>query len=50
VLTETAIGRLVNVETDILGKYVQRLLSFGPSERGARGVDLAFLTEHGFRR
>ena len=33
-LTDTAIGDAVNVETDVLGKYVQRVLSLG---RGAVG-------------
>jgi len=47
-LTESAVGQAVNIETDILGKYVQRLLNVGRS--GAGGIDLAFLTEHGFGR
>jgi riboflavin synthase len=35
-------GDLVNIETDILGKYVEKLL------QSARGIDKAFLAEHGF--
>jgi riboflavin synthase len=35
-------GDLVNIETDILGKYVEKLLHSG------RGIDKDFLTEHGF--
>ncbi len=36
----------VNLEADILAKYVERLLSMKNKE--ARGVDLLFLKEHGF--
>jgi riboflavin synthase len=32
----------VNIETDILGKYVEKLLSRD------KGIDMAFLAEHGF--
>lgn len=35
-------GELVNIETDILGKYVERLLP------ASRGIDADFLTRHGF--
>ncbi len=43
-------GHKVNVETDIIGKYVARLLGLaGPGDRPtAGGLDLAFLTAHGF--
>lgn len=46
VLAEAKAGAGVNVETDVLGKYVQRVLDL----RGVagRGIDLAFLKEHGF--
>jgi len=53
-LVETAIGQAVNVETDILGKYVQRLLRFHTAGEGAdhgrTAIDMAFLAEHGFGR
>jgi len=35
-------GDFVNIETDILGKYVEKLLHPG------KGVDMDFLREHGF--
>jgi riboflavin synthase len=35
-------GDLVNIETDVLGKYVEKLLHSG------RGIDKDFLSEHGF--
>lgn len=37
-------GDSVNLETDIIGKYVERLLA----ARTGRDVDLGFLREHGF--
>jgi riboflavin synthase len=48
---QTTIARLktgdrVNLETDIIGKYVEKLL--GPRTPGDSGVDLEFLAQHGF--
>lgn len=40
-------GARVNVETDILGKYVERLLRPGEGE-GKAALDLQFLAKHGF--
>jgi len=45
------IGSRVNIEVDIIGKYVEKLLAFGPSkisgsEQG--NINSAFLAEHGF--
>jgi riboflavin synthase len=37
-------GDLVNIETDILGKYVEKLLQSG------RGIDKDLLLEHGFMK
>lgn len=42
-------GDQVNLETDILGKYVQRLLSFSDrSQPPAENLTLEFLAKHGF--
>lgn len=45
-------GRLVNMETDLIGKYVERLLgpftSSGKSEGGAAPLDLEFFRKNGF--
>lgn len=45
-LMDKKVGDRVNIEADLLGKYVEKLLS----ERGGRseGLDLSFLVEHGF--
>jgi len=43
------VGDVVNVETDILGKYVEKLLRKDEGEGGIRKpVDLNFLAEHGY--
>ena len=41
-LTGKKEGEWVNIETDILGKYVEKLL------QTPRGIDKSFLAEHGF--
>ena len=45
------VGDKVNVETDIIGKYIQRLLSVqGPEERAPESeLDVDFLAKHGFK-
>lgn len=39
-------GEAVNLETDIVGKYVQKLL--GKSKSEGSGISLAYFAEHGF--
>ena len=51
-LQETVLGLLtvgdtVNIEVDIIGKYVEKLLAGQTSQPGSR-LDAAFLAEHGF--
>ena len=41
-------GDTVNLETDIIGKYVEKLLRPAPEPTGSRGVTLEFLAENGF--
>ncbi|MBU2552094.1 MAG: riboflavin synthase [Proteobacteria bacterium] len=41
------VGDYVNLETDLIGKYVARLLG---RETGSSGIDERFLAEHGFLR
>jgi len=43
-LPEKRAGDAVNLETDILGKYVEKLLRTG------KGIDMDFLREHGFMK
>jgi riboflavin synthase len=46
VLMDKEVGDRVNVEADVLGKYVEKL--FGRAERKSGDIDLSFLMEHGF--
>lgn len=41
------VGDKVNIENDILGKYVEKFLMFSPVEKKG-GIDLNFLAEKGF--
>ena len=43
-----AVGDKVNLETDIIGKYVERMLSFGQKKTSQPAVDADFLAKHGF--
>jgi riboflavin synthase len=45
-LGKKKIGDGVNIEVDIIGKYVKRFLEGGNGKAG--GIDEAFLAEHGF--
>jgi len=47
-LGEKGAGAAVNLEADIIGKYVARFLEQGAPPRPAGGVSRAFLEEHGF--
>ncbi|MDR3566696.1 MAG: riboflavin synthase [Syntrophobacteraceae bacterium] len=51
-LCDLQIGSQVNIETDLIGKYLHRLVSLreGPAEQnpGGKGIDLDLLRRHGF--
>ncbi len=47
-LMDKGVGDRVNVEADILGKYVEKLLNRG--DKGSAKIDLSFLKEHGFAK
>ena len=40
-------GGMVNIEVDIIGKYVEKLLSHGDAPKESK-LNMAFLAEHGF--
>lgn len=48
VLRERVPGDKVNLETDVIGKYVEKLLAPPPDQRSERGLTLEFLTQHGY--
>ncbi len=50
-LLRKKIGDLVNIETDLIGKYVEKFFSEGRSareEKPSSGIDLETLVKHGF--
>lgn len=48
VLRERREGDLVNLETDIIGKYVEKLLTPAPAQEQTGGITMDFLARHGF--
>lgn len=48
VLRERNEGDLVNLENDIIGKYVEKLLTPAPESQASGGITLDFLARHGF--
>ncbi len=49
ILGEKKAGDIVNIELDLIGKYIERLLQErSPLHQNSRGIDESFLTEYGF--
>ncbi len=48
VLSERRVGDTVNLETDIVGKYVEKLLQPGEAKAASSGLTEEFLTRYGF--
>lgn len=48
ILLKKKVGESVNLECDILGKYVERLLSFKLEEKKKSNISEGFLRENGF--
>ena len=48
ILLKKKVGESVNLECDILGKYVERLLSFKVEEKKKSNISEGFLRENGF--
>ena len=47
-LKDKKVGDRVNIETDILGRYVERLLQGGNASSAEGGLNLEFLAKNGF--
>ena len=50
ILLKKNVGSTVNLETDMIGKYVEKLLGLTPekNEKQRSGMDASYLAEHGF--
>ncbi len=42
------VGGSVNLEADIVGKYIEKIISRGGDGEQKKDIDLNFLAEHGF--
>lgn len=47
-LTDTQVGDTVNLENDIVGKYIEHLMRTGNSAAAPQGITMDFLLENGF--
>ncbi|WP_067847949.1 riboflavin synthase [Alicyclobacillus mali (ex Roth et al. 2021)] len=47
---EIRAGETVNIECDVIAKYVERLLTYRSDAGASGGIDAAFLARHGFLR
>ena len=47
-ITSKPVGAQVNIETDMIAKYIERLMHREPETKKTAGIDLNFLAEAGF--
>lgn len=47
-LLRKKIGDIVNLECDMVGKYIEKMLSFKEKAPVKKGIDMNFLSEYGF--
>lgn len=48
ILGEKEIGDTINLEFDLIGKYVERILSFNNTGKNKKSISMSFLGENGF--
>jgi riboflavin synthase len=48
ILSSKKVGDAVNIENDIIGKYVEKLMKPSDSEISRSGISMEFLAENGF--
>jgi riboflavin synthase len=49
ILGEKQVGDIVNIECDVIGKYVEQFISGKKDERQSSGITLEFLEQHGYK-
>lgn len=47
-LLDKHVGSIINIENDVIGKYVERLLKFKADDKKSSSMTLSFLQENGF--
>ncbi|AOY75029.1 riboflavin synthase [Clostridium formicaceticum] len=50
ILIDKRIGETVNLECDMIGKYIEKLMTFEKKKPEKKDISLDFLAEHGFVR
>lgn len=48
ILINKGVGELVNLECDMIGKYVEKLMSYDKDKQEKEDISLDFLVQHGF--
>ena len=48
ILSEKAVGDMVNLENDIIGKYVEKLMGYASEAESKSNLTREFLAQHGF--
>jgi riboflavin synthase len=47
-LLSKSVGDRINIECDVVGKYIERFLSFNEDTKSNSSIDMNFLAQHGF--
>ncbi len=47
-LGEKKVGDMINIETDLIGKYIERFMMFADEGKKNSNIDMAFLMKNGF--
>ena len=48
ILGAKKVGDYVNIETDLVGKYIERFMTFEDDKKSKKGITMNFLLENGF--
>lgn len=49
-LSHRLVGDIVNIENDVIGKYVEKLINFEKNKKDESNITMDFLINNGFRR
>ena len=48
ILSHRLVGDIVNIENDVIGKYVEKLITFGKNKKYESNITMDFLINNGF--
>lgn len=49
-LIDKGVGELVNLECDMIGKYIEKFMTFTDKQKAKKDISMDFLTQHGFAK